>query len=363
MSKDFSVVEHLFKDLIPEDDEAQLVIYVQGKKVIDTSTGVDPDAILPIYSVSKALCAIVVAKIVDDGLLDLQSPVSKYWPEFAASGKEKVTVRQMLSHQAGLPETRKGLSQEEIMSDHAGADLLARERPLWAPGSAFGYHGLTIGNLISELVFRITGKSVQHYYEDEIRSKVGADAYLGLPKNLHHRFMPSLESKLPREEAHSLSLYHHVFRIFIDSLDSSRNSTYMFSPEYLEFGQPAAGGVANARGIAEIFNWATGYGAKNSGISAKTLEDFSQVQVHGYDLVGEWPIASFGTVFMKPTSDKRFGSFRAFGHDGAAGALVFADPENEIVFSYVVRRFSHPGGLDPKLAKIIYKLHEVINEN
>lgn len=361
MSKDFTVVEKLFNELISPDDEAQLVVYVKGEKVIDTAIGISPDALLPIYSVSKALCAFVVAKIVDGGLLDLDLPISKYWPEFSAAGKANVTVRQMLSHQAGLPDTRKGLTQDELLSDHLGADLLAKESPLWAPGSGFGYHGLTIGNLISELVFRITGKSVQKYYEEEIRNKVGAEAYLGLPKELHSRFLPSLESKMPREEAHPLSLSHHVFKIFVESLNSSGNLSYLFSPKHLEFGQPAAGGVANARGVAEIFNWATGYGSQNPGITSKTLEDFSQVQVHGYDLVGEWPIASFGTVFMKPTSDKRFGSFRAFGHDGAAGALAFADPENEIVFSYVVRRFSHPGGLDPRLGKIIYKLHDVIN--
>lgn len=359
VSSQYVGIEELFKDLIPADDEAQLVVYVKGKKMVDASTGISPDALVPIYSVSKALSAIALAHIVDRGLIDLDERVSHYWPEFGSKGKELVTVRELLSHQAGLPDTRNGLTQAEVMSHHRAAALLAAERPLWAPGSAFGYHAITIGTFISELVFRVCDKSVQEYFEDEIRAPLGSDAYLGLPRRLHGRFQPSLPTKLPIEKAHPFSMSAHVFGPFIRSLDSAEESAYLFSPDNLEFGQPAAGGVGNARGLAEIFNWATGYGAGEPGISRETLEDFSQVQVHGYDVVGESPVASFATIFMKPCSAKRFGSLGAFGHDGAAGALLFADPAGEIVFSYVVRRFSHPGGLDPRLLKIIEAIHKV----
>lgn len=359
VSSTYAEVEDLFKELIPADDEAQLVVYVKGKKVVDVATGISPDALMPFYSVSKALSALVIAHLVDLGLLNVEERVVKYWPEFGAKGKESITVRQMLSHQAGLPDTRKGLTLEEFHSDHKGAELLADESPLWTPGSAFGYHALSIGNLMSELVFRISGQTIQQYFEEKIRGPLKAEAYLGLPRELHERFQPSLPPKSPSEVAHPFSLAKHVFEVFIDSLDSKAEENFMFSPKYLEFGQPAAGGVGNARGLAEVFTWATGYGGYKAGISPETLEDFSQIQVHGYDLVGEWPVSSFGTVFAKPTSLKRFGGFRAFGHDGAAGALLFADPDGEIVFSYVVRRFSHPGGLDPRLLKIIETIHRL----
>lgn len=358
MASNYAHIEDLFKELIPVDDEAQLTVYVKGEKVIDTTTGVSPDALIPFYSVSKALCAITVAHLVDRGLLQLNEKVATYWPEFEARGKDEITLRQLLSHQAGLPDTRKGLTFQEVMSDHRAAELLAAERPMWTPGSAFGYHAITIGILINEIVFRVTGRTVQQYFDQEIRGPLGSDAYLGLPRTLHHRFLPSLPSKLPAEAAHAFSLGAHVFKVFIDSLNSEEKVSYLFSEENLEFGQPAAGGVGTARGLAEVLNWATGYGGAKPGISHETLEDFAQVQVHGYDVVGDWPISSFGTIFMKPSSAKRFGSFRAFGHDGAAGALLFADPVDEIVFAYVVRRFSHPGGLDPKLLQIIEAIHE-----
>lgn len=361
MTSKFLELNSLFKELVPADDQAQLVIYIAGEKVVDDATGVDPDQLLPIYSVSKALSAIVVAKVVEYGLLDLEKPVSHYWPEFAANGKSEITVRQLFSHQAGLPETRARLTPDQLRSDHEAAALLASERPLWAPGKAFGYHGITIGNLISEVIFRVTGSTVQEYFEREVRTKTNADAYLGLPKDLHHRFLPSLPAKDPALSPNPRSLNNHVFATFIDACEPTKQETsYLFSTAGLEFGQPAAGGVASARGLAEIFNWATGYGGNQAGINAAVLEDFSQVQVYGYDLVLDQPNISFGTIFMKPTVDKPYGSIGAFGHNGAAGAWLFADPANEIVFSYVVRRFSGPEAFNSRILPIINKLHQII---
>lgn len=346
-------IERYFQENFSADDQSQLVIYRGGQPVVDTSVGIDPQTLVPIYSVSKALSALAVAKLVDSGLLKLDEKVSHYWPEFGAADKGNVTVRQMLSHQAGLPDTRAGLTLSQIMSDHEASELLAQERPFWALGAGFGYHGITIGNLISELCFRITGRTIQKYYEDEIRKDVRADAYLGVPIEHHHRFVISLPPKQQSDPVHPYSLNAHVFRVFADSLSTEEKMANFFSTKNLEFGQSAAGGVANARGIAEVFNWATGFGGKRAGITSQTLEDMSQVQVFGYDLVGDWPIASFGTLFMKPSIAKRFGSFRGYGHDGAAGSWIVVDPEDEIVLSYVVRRFTHPGNFDSRLGAIL----------
>lgn len=358
----YSALAEIFKQQIPAEDEAQLVIYVAGEKVVDTATGIDEDALVPIYSVSKALSALAVAHLVDAGKLELDQKVDNYWPEFAAEGKETVTVRQLLSHQAGLPDTRLGLTMEEILSDHRAAEKLAAEKPLWRPGTGFGYHAITIGTLINELFYRVTGESVQRYFETNVRKPSDADAYLGLPEELHSRVLFPLPAKTAPLPGNPLSLGTHVFKEFAAASNPSNKYSYL-SSEGLSFGQPAAGGIASARGLAKVFNWATGYTSSNDvahgGISAKTLEDMSQQQVHGYDLVLDVEQNAFGTIFIKPTSSKPFGGFQAYGHDGAAGAMVYADPSKNIVFGYTVRRFTTPGGFDPRLIPVVNKLYEL----
>lgn len=349
----FSSVEELFKQTIPKQDQAQLVVYHQGKKVVDTSVGIEPDKLIAIYSVSKALTALAIAKLVETGKLDLSAKVVDYWPEFGANGKQLITVRQLLSHQAGLPETRVGLTADQIHTKHEAAALLAAESPIWQPGTKFGYHAVTIGILVNELVFRITRQSIQQYFESEIRSKSGAAAFLGLPRNLHARFAPPLAPNEIPTPAPEGSLRAHVFRLFAQAnyIENGLEELF-FSPTRLEFGAPAAGGVASARGLATLFNWAV----NKEGIDKSVLADFSALQVSGHDHVLDQDDRAFGTLFMKPTSVCPFGSANAYGHDGAAGAMLFVDPDREIIFAYTVRRMSNPGGLDSRILPIIASL-------
>ncbi|MEN9735450.1 MAG: hypothetical protein RL129_160 [Actinomycetota bacterium] len=354
------IIEELFYELIPAEDEAQLVIYVNGKKVVDVAGNIDPDAVTGIFSVSKALAVLAVAKLVDEGKIDLDKTVAHYWPEFAAQGKEKITVRQLLSHQAGLVETVKGLTIQELHSDHEAAALLAATKPAWEPGTAFGYHATTIGVLISELVFRVTGSTVQKYYENEIRSKVNADAYLGLEKAKQNKFRQPLSATRELPLPATGSMAEKAWGNFARAMQKSGGiDKYIFTEDRLEFGAPAFGGVASARGLAAIFNWATGYGAPEPGISKLTLKEFAATQVKGIDIAQQNNDRHHGIVFMKPTESCPFGSPSAFGHDGAGGSIVVADPENQTVLAYVVRRMTYPGGVDQRLFPIIEKMQEV----
>ena len=124
----YQEVVELFQSAIPEDDGAQLSVFVKGEQVINTSVGVDPDALINVFSCSKALSGIAFAQIVERGLIDLDETVVTYWPEFGVKGKSKITVRQLLSHQAGLPETRLGITNKQWLTDHDAANLLAAER-------------------------------------------------------------------------------------------------------------------------------------------------------------------------------------------------------------------------------------------
>src|SRR6185437_15677927 len=158
----------------------QLDAYLLADPAYDSVTGV--------FSVSKGISALVIATLVRDGELGLDEPVARYWPEFAAEGKAAVTVRQLLSHQAGLVGLPGGMSFEELRDSSLAAARLADTFPDWLPGSAFGYHGLTIGVFMEELTRRITGRSLQSVYESAIRAPHDIDFYLGFPAGQEHRF-------------------------------------------------------------------------------------------------------------------------------------------------------------------------------
>lgn len=360
VSDPFVEVADLFATFADDDYQAQLVIYVGGDCVVDMAAGISPDALMTVYSSSKGLAAIALALLVDRAALDLDERVAAYWPEFAAAGKEAVTVRQLLSHQAGLPGTDGPVPTEAWFDVSAVADLLAQQRPFWRPGAAFGYHAVTIGALMNGLCLRITGKSVQEFYEEHVRRPSGADAYLGLPDHLEHRVVELLPMADPTAKeaaqfANELAAPRGpyspvVFASAPDVLTSRRGRA---------FGNPAGGGVASARGLARVYQWAAGYGMAAGGVSADTLAAFAQAQVAGYDLVLDQPYRSHGIVFQKPTPAMPYGSYRAFGHDGAGGAMAFADPIGGICLGYTIRRTPFPGGMDRRVVDIVNAVWEV----
>jgi CubicO group peptidase (beta-lactamase class C family) len=158
--------------------------------VVDLTGGPDlaEDSVTGVFSVSKGISALVIATLVRDGQLVLDERVAHYWPEFGACGKDTITVRQLLSHQAGLVGVPGGLAFEELRDSSIAAARLAAACPDWRPGSDFGYHGITIGVFMEELTRRITGRTLQETYESEIRTPHDIDFYLGLPAAAEPRF-------------------------------------------------------------------------------------------------------------------------------------------------------------------------------
>ena len=350
----FQGVAEQFQKIADSGDPAQFTAYVGGKLVVDLACGMQPDELTVVYSVTKALTAMTMAKLVDLNLLDLNQTVAHYWPEFAASGKQNITVRQLLSHQAGLPETRAGLRPEQLMDGRAAADLLAAEMPLWHPGHGFGYHSLSIGPLAGELCRRVTGNTIQEYYEAELRKPAGAHAFIGIQPEFESKVVDLLpQLPLPGSDepiARMNPLEEHVSR--------DVPATFISSLEGMRAGLASASGVASARGLTALFQWATGYGQGDSGISAQTLEAFAQTQVFGPDWVSGANPRSHGVLFMKATTAIPFGSYRAFGHDGYSGGIVVADPVGEIVYAYVPQRVPNPAGMDRRAQPIIDALRK-----
>lgn len=359
----YSAAAETFLNYADTNAHAQLAVYVGGHLVLDLAANISPDSLLTVYSVSKALASLALAKLVDDQKLNLDECVAHYWPEFAAEGKAKITVRQLLSHQAGLPETDLGLTEEQYLSDHGASSALAAQKPFWYPGNAHGYHALTLGPLMSELCFRITGQTIQQFYEANVRSLAKADAYLGLPAELEPRVI-ELEAGLP-PTPEQLAKYGpqpgfrpgpyaaHVFGNAAGGIITSEAGR--------RFGLASASAMASARGLAEAMQWAVGYGNPDGGaISASVLKEFAQAQVYGNDTVVGNQIRSYGIGFMKPTSSFSFGSHQAFGHDGAGGALILADPVGQIVVGYTLRRTEYPGGMDPRLFPVLDAIRDAV---
>ena len=334
---DFQGVLELFESLLDQDPlySAQLSAYVHGRKVLDLVGGPDIAAgdITGTYSCSKGVAACVVALLVQDGVLDLEQTVTYYWPEFAAHGKERLTVAQALSHQAGLIGPEGGFRLDEFTTEAAAVRLAAAE-PLWKPGSMFGYHSLTIGILMEELCRRTAGISLQELYESRLRLPFAIDFFLGLPEDQEPRYRDVLydvDESLPWQDPLSL-----------DGLNSNSGvSTIMELPNHRiirEHGLSSAGGVGSAEGLARLYAAAsTGVDGGEAFLAEETIRAMSQEQVWGLDRASGLDNA-FAVGFMKPHPSRNFGSYRAFGHEGANAALGFADPAYGIGFGYVPRR-------------------------
>ncbi|WP_314505171.1 serine hydrolase domain-containing protein [uncultured Microbacterium sp.] len=326
----------------------QVAAYSGGELVLDAVGGphLEVDSVMVPYSVTKNTIGVTIGLLVQRGLIDLDAPVAESWPEFAAKGKRSVTVRQLLSHQAGIPQATPSLSGAELLDDHAAAERLAQSRPFWQPGSAFGYHAVTIGNLASELVFRVTGRTLREYYEQELRAPLGIDFFLGLPPEQEERLVPVLPMIRPVSDAStsfSSALGPVVFGMAGAPVDFAND------PVSWRHGHPAVSGTGTARGLARLLAaTVTGVDGAPAVLSTDTVEIIGQQQVRGYDEVLGQPGRAHAIVFQKPTASMAFGGPRAFGHDGAAGAFACVDPDTGVAFAYTIARGPWPGGGDPR---------------
>ncbi|MCY1232188.1 Beta-lactamase [compost metagenome] len=331
---EFQAVRDLFESFLGNDPQysAQVSVYRAGLKVVDLSGGAHlaEDSITGAYSCSKGVAAFVVALLVQDGLLDLDRTVAHYWPEFAAHGKEEITVRQALSHRAGLLGVEGGLALSEFTTADA-ARKLAATAPLWRPGATFGYHALTIGIIMEELCRRVSGSTLQELYGSRIRQPFGIDFFLGLPEDQESRYRDVLYAVDPGQP--------WLDPLGLEGLNGNAAvGTVMELPNHRvirEHGMSSAGGVGSAEGLARLYAAATtGADGGPAFLEPETVRIMSEEQVWGLDRTSGLDNA-FAVVFMKPHPSRNFGSHRAFGHEGANAALGFADPAYDLAFGYI----------------------------
>lgn len=340
---------------------ASVCVTVQGKTVVDLWGGVtrtdtkEPwkeDTISVVFSSTKGATAICAHILASRGKLDLDAPVAKYWPEFAQAGKEKIPFKMLLNHQAGLPAVRAPLPQGAYANWDLMVNALAKEEPFWEPGTRNGYHALTMGWLLGEVIRRVSGKSLGTFFQDEIAKPLGLDFWIGLPEDKEPRVAPMIgaqpdpNSPFFREMANPSSL---------QSLVLLNSGSYMgAAPEFdtraahaAEIG--AAGGITNARGLAGMYA-PLACGGKLNGVelvNSDTLARMGAVaSATGKDAVLVMP-TRFALGFMKSMDNRKepagvqdsvLISEAAFGHVGAGGSFGFADPVAAMSFGYTMTK-------------------------
>ncbi|MER8234424.1 serine hydrolase domain-containing protein [Streptomyces sp. NPDC094049] len=351
----FEAVREEFATVVADearDGGAQLAVHHRGRLVVDLwgGDGVDGDSLLALYSSSKGAMALVTALLVQDGTLELDREVASWWPEFAAGGKESLTLRQLLAHRSGVIGAEEGFTLDELADDRLVAARLAGRRPVWEPGAGHGYHALVIGALVGEVVLRATGRTLRDLFEERVRAPYALDYHLGLSEALEPRFRTALPAlPTPAEQAflaeHPIapdSLTALAFNIRADP--SFDLVAYGNSRRVRELGPLSGGGVGSARGLSRMYAAVAGeLDGRGPLLKPDVLAEFARVHSSGTDLVTGNDNA-FGLGFVPLASRYPELGPTAVGHSGAPGSQAFADPASGLAYSYTRRRFAFAGG-------------------
>jgi CubicO group peptidase (beta-lactamase class C family) len=351
---------------------ASLALTLAGESVVDLWAGTKDregkqpwlrDTLANVYSTTKGITAIAAHRLVDEGLLDLDAPVARYWPEFAQNGKEHLPVRYLLSHQAGLAAIATPLAPETIYDWDAMTGHLAAQKPWWEPGKAHGYHALTFGWLVGEVVRRIRRKRIGDVVRDEIAKPLGVEFEIGFGPALDARVAPLSQGPIhpPPDGGAGMDLMQQIqanpegllARTFGNPpiLALSPNDRAWRAAELA-----AANGHSNAHSLARIYGALANGGAIDGVrlLSRAGVERARAEQVHGKDQV--LPLTTrLALGFFLPTEEEPLGpNPRVFGHGGAGGSFSMADPEHRLSFGYVMN-LMHTGLwlVDPRPRRLL----------
>jgi CubicO group peptidase (beta-lactamase class C family) len=344
--------------------------YYHGEKVVDlwggsrnrlTGEPWERDTMVIVHSATKGLAAMTLAIAHSRGWLDYDARVAAYWPEFAQNGKQEVTVRQLLAHQAGLFAFDEPVDRTVVADPERLAAVMARARPAWEPGTRQAYHGLTLGFYEGELMRRVDPRhrTLGQFFQDEIATPLGEEVYIRLPEEIPDARLATLSPPGRLE----MLVGFRPLRLMFEGMKRGSNiyralvvnpGTSVYLDERRVYARnlevPAGGGVATARGIAHAYG-VFASGGRELRLRQETLDLLAAPAIpptHGFHdecLKGE---VQFSLGFMKPCENWRFGGPRSFGSPGTGGALGFADPEAGIGYGYVTSRMGTAFTGDPR---------------
>ena len=361
----FESVKEAFVENFRERREvgASVAISIDQRMVVDLWAGLASratqspwrrDTIVNVYSASKGLAAVCAHRLVDQGKLDLDAPIARYWPEFAQAGKSELPVHLVLSHRAGLPAIQQPLPSDALYDWEVMTSALAAQVPWWPPGSRHGYHALTFGYLVGELVRRITGKSLGTYLREELAVPLQMDCFIGLdaaedsrvadiisPPPMTPEQQENLAASLKDPEsvsAKAISNPSMILKIWSAKVVNSRR--------WRAAEIPAGNAHTNARAFATLYG-ALACGGIYRGFQVLSEESIRRCyteQSNGPDAVNLTP-TRFSMGFGLSLPDEKMGpNPRAFGHSGAGGSIGLADPDAAVGFGYAMNQML-PGNL------------------
>jgi CubicO group peptidase (beta-lactamase class C family) len=324
------------------DVGASVAVYLHGEPVVDIWGGYadrdkgtpwERDTLTNVWSTTKTMTFLCALMLADRKQLDFHATVATYWPEFAEGGKQDVEVRHIMSHTAGLPGWEEKLESEQLADWERCIALLAAQRPWWEPGTASGYHAVTQGYLIGEVVRRITGESIGQWFAKEVAKPLGADFFIGLPASEDDRV--SLVIPPPPLDPSTMEVSDIMAKTFLNPpVDAN-----LVAEEWWRRAEiPAANGQGNARSVAAIQSIIAGRGTARGVrlLSAEGTDAIFEEQSDGTDLVLGVPLR-FGMGYGLGNAEMPIGP-RSCYWGGYGGSIIVIDQETELTVSYVMNR-------------------------
>lgn len=345
---------------------AAVAAYWRGQQVVDLWGGRrseaddapwNEDTMVIVFSSTKGLSAMTLAIANSRSWLDYDAPVARYWPEFAQNGKAEISVRQLLAHEAGLVLVDEKLGIDHLRDLDRLAALLARQKPAWPPGTRHGYHAMTIGFYMQELIRRVDPRhrSLGRFFHDEIAVPLGLDFHIGLPPEIPDERLASVKQFSAGRALQALP--HAPPQMMARILwpwSLMRRSLILTDVDWrdrrnLEVEMPAGNGVGTARAIARAYS-AFAEGGDELALTRETMAAITEPprRAGERDVVLGLPSA-FSLGFLRPGPGLAFGSSdRAFGSPGAGGSFGFADPDQRLGFAYVMNKLDYHMADDPR---------------
>ena len=365
----FKKVKETFEKLYQEDREigSCFAVYKDGNPLVNLWGGFQDkdktkpwqkDNLVTVYSTTKGVAAFCIALAMEKGLLKYEERVSTYWPEFSNNGKEDITIGMLMSHQAGIcsPETR---NVEDYYNQSLMAEKLAGMTPIWEPGTASGYHSMTFGWLTSELILRVTGKSLGTFFREEVGDQHEIDFFIGLPESEDHRVAELVPFDIVRSENSEQQQVE-----LTDAQKSQRNSAGTLDIQNTKAWRqaeiPSANGQGNAGGLAKLYSLIVPEDNSLKLLKDDTVNQMTTMQIEGRDLVLAVQVR-WGVGFILNKHKIIYGPVEgAFGHSGYGGSCAFGDPENKIGVSYVMNRMLDNFNADGRSIELINATYDCL---
>ncbi|HEX6859241.1 MAG TPA: serine hydrolase domain-containing protein [Caulobacteraceae bacterium] len=341
----FAEVRSVFDGNLARGDDlgASFCATLEGETVVDLWGGHadaektrawERDTIVNVYSTTKTMTALTALLVADRGELDFDQRVAHYWPEFAAAGKDDVKVSHLMSHSAGLSGWREKISKEDLYDWEKATSLLAAQAPFWEPGTAPGYHAVTQGYLVGEVIRRITGKTVGTVFREEIAGPLNADFHIGLPASEDHRVADLIPPPLATGGKQTELQKNMTSNPGIDVFET-RGRAWRGAEI------PAAGGTGNARSVAQIHRIMANGGVADGKqfLSEAGVRKALEFQIEGEDLILGLPVR-YGMGFGLPGGRVPLPNPNTIYWGGYGGSLVIIDMDARTTFAYAMNKMA-----------------------